>query len=203
MNITNEFLMELTKEMPMKQINITTKVPNTSKKLDRLGHLFEDEVVSKPYLQRYFAQKLNHIDIWIHRFLSADGERHVHSHPFEFCTGVLLGGYDEEMLSPDGIKKMHKRFPVKTHQLELIDFIIGDCNPEFFAQLRSVDLYDWHRIAEVQPETWTVMMVDKRRLKTWHFMDDNGNIETVMGSPRDWYKQYKPRGQNEGDVINV
>lgn len=181
MNITNEFLMELTKEMPMKQIPIN----------------------GEPYLQRYFAQELNHIDIWIHRFLSADGERHVHSHPFEFCTGVLLGGYKEEMLDIHGEKAFHERRQINTNQLDLIDFILGDCKPELFVQMRSVDLYDWHRIAEVQPQTWTIMLVDKRRLKTWHFLGDDGSVETRMSSPRDWYKDYKPRGQNEGDVIDV
>ena len=102
-----------------------------------------------------------------------------------------------------GQKSIIDRKPVIVHQLELIDFILEACNLKLFSQFRNIELYDWHRIAEVKPETWTIMLVDKRRLKMWHFLDDNGNIETRMSSPRDWYKDYKPRGQNEGDVIDV
>jgi hypothetical protein len=183
MLLDNQYMLDLTSRMPMKQINL-----------------------EKPYLQRYFARSTGDYDIWFHRFLSADGDRFVHSHPFEFYTTVLCGGYTEEWVSTNGDRGLRIREPrgdtklLVLSALCIMDKKFQNAAIEDSPSFRKVGLYDWHRIVEVQPDTWTVLFVDKRRLKTWHFMGDDGAITTEMASARDWYKNFKPRGQNQGDV---
>lgn len=180
---THKFMMALTEDMPCKQINI-----------------------HKPYLQRYYAGSLSEThDLWFHRFLSNDSERHVHSHPFEFRTTILCGGYSEEILLPNGHKSIVSRMPSNISMNDVSEYcFIATHNLNMKMQLppgRNFDLYHWHRIVEVEPETWTMIIVDKRRLKTWNFMDDQGNIETVFSSAQEWYKQYNRRGLNPGDAL--
>jgi len=100
----NELLMRLTAAMPMKQINLD-KFLNESHQLGSTK-VTETVCVQTPYLQRYFAGTFRDgSDLWLHRFLSADGDRHLHSHPFEFESIILHGGYTEEFIELDGSKK--------------------------------------------------------------------------------------------------
>ena len=196
---THKFMMALTDDMPCKQINLEKQAIFAD------GYSHKEITSSVPYLQRYYAGSISPThDLWFHRFLSNDSERHVHSHPFEFRTSILCGSYREELLFPDGHRTFISRFPESISINELSEYaLIAANNLNIKMPLpngRKFDLYHWHRIVEVEPNTWTMILVEKRRLKTWNFMDDDGNIKTVMGSPIDWYKQYKKRGSNQGDV---
>jgi len=134
------------------------------------------------YLRRYFV--CEHRDglgnpsgqEWIHQFLSQDGDRHLHSHPWHAVSRILLGGYSEEYMD-DGEKK------VRT-------LTAGDEN------IISPDHI--HRIAEVAPYTWTHMTVGQSRLSQWFFVDDAGTKEFVKSSESDWWKDCKPRGTRNG-----
>lgn len=75
MNI-NQKLLDITESMPCKQID-----------------------VNGPYLQRYWAGKSDRGDYWLHRYLSADGDRHLHNHPWTGRSIVLSGAVTEELQS--------------------------------------------------------------------------------------------------------
>src|SRR5690554_2304453 len=75
MSITHESMMALTADMPMKTI----------------------EVNGESYLERYFAHSLaDGAQVWYHRFLRNDSERHLHSHPWIAVSRILIGCYLEE-----------------------------------------------------------------------------------------------------------
>jgi hypothetical protein len=76
MKLTHEHMMRATAEMPMKLIRVN----------------------DEPYLERYYAGRFSDgYDLWLHHFVSADADRHVHSHPFVFFTVMLLGSYTEDL----------------------------------------------------------------------------------------------------------
>lgn len=156
-----ENLMERTAEMPMKQIDVN----------------------GAPYLQRYYAGTFaDGSDLWIHRFLSCDGDRHLHSHPFNARSIILCGWYDEE--TPLG---SFRREPCSG--LRRIMTAIN-YSPETVAVGpigRAITVFDWHRIAQVAPETWTAFIVEPARLPVWFFKDDSGNLEPVAASDRKWW----------------
>lgn len=146
MLIEHEILMTITATMPMKTIPVN-------------GH---------DYLQRYYVGTApDGTDHWLHRFLRADSERHLHSHPFTARSTILTGCYLEQ--TPKG--EIMRRAGDENH-----------ITPETL-----------HRIIDVQPNTWTLMKVRPERLPDWYFIDDNGNKEYRKSSPREWWKEYGPR----------
>lgn len=135
-------------------------------------HCKEIVVNGELYLRRYFM--CEHMDggqEWIHQFVSRDGDRHLHSHPWHAVSTILVGEYLEEYLD-DGEKK------------ERI-LRAGDLN--------ILDPGHIHRIASVSPFCWTHMVVGASRLDKWFFLGDDGDKEFVSTSPADWWKDCKPR----------
>jgi hypothetical protein len=129
----------------------------------------------------------------------------LHSHPFEFESIILNGGYIEEFIDIDGSKKMRDSVPSKLSQLHLIleEALLKtpSMNSRTFFHMaygyqNHLDVYDWHRIASVLPETWTAVIVEPRRLPKWFFKDDNGELSDMVSSPRDWWKNYKVRPES-------
>jgi hypothetical protein len=52
----------------------------------------------RPYLERYYVGQLFGVTFYLHRFVSADSERHVHNHPWTRGGSVILAGsYTEEI----------------------------------------------------------------------------------------------------------
>lgn len=213
---TNEKLLALTANMPCKQINLPVILPDDMQEREKIfmagGFICDGgSAPEKPYLQRYYAGTFrDNKDLWIHRFLSGDSERHLHSHPFSFQSIILHGGYAEEK-----IDRVTKEKYVAHHSSVNVDIDkfgrilarmhhgIEQARPwstDIPEMMRHVDVFDWHRIESVQNETWTALIVDADRLANWCFMDDSGEIEYVKSSPRDWWKQYGKRGDNPGDA---
>lgn len=221
MQITNERLLELTKKMPMKQINLKQPIPKTleqSKKLfGELGYIGggrDDQgfaVAYKPYIQRYYAGTFrDNKDLWLHRFLSNDGDRNTHNHPFEFSTVMLCGGYSEEFEDEDGHKDFRITIPYADSDLpQMIDLYLQKLHVPINAakpssqnflnsagQYRAVNLYDWHRIAAVENETWTAVIVNSQRLPAWFFKDESEKLQLMNASSRDWWRLYKCRPES-------
>ncbi|RZA05197.1 MAG: hypothetical protein EOO68_07060 [Moraxellaceae bacterium] len=126
------------------------------------------EINQQPYLNRYFvSQDAQGTQEWLHEFVSADSELHLHSHPWKAVSIVLTGGYCEERLDVNGAKKT--RF-----------YNVGAVN--------VIDARTTHRITKVFPCTWTLMRVEAERLPSWDFIDELGNQTSVAGSSADWWK---------------
>lgn len=204
--LTPQTLLRLTADMPMKQINLDVyydkECPLTGK-IERVKSLDK----STPYLQRYYAGTFRDgSDLWLHRFLSNDGDRHLHSHPFEFSSVMLCGGYTEEFLTRDGSKDYRVTLPNPDSRLpELLEEFLIQLKVKMFRPMamsflsiaggasQSIDVYDWHRICAVTNDTWTAVIVKPQRLPKWFFKDDDGDLSDMKASPRDWWKNYKTR----------
>ncbi len=215
---TNERLLEITAAMPMKQINLTKSTTPLEYK-NYAGDSVKTSVseYSQPYIQRYYVGTFRDgKDLWLHRFLSNDGDRFMHGHPFGFSTIMLNGGYTEEYLnSKNGEKEWNIVTPaigidcaamISTYS-DLLKVAIRDARPRSDMLIHHAgehlqrDVFDWHRIAAVNPETWTAVIVDRPRLPFWHFKKDNGEFEAVRGSSRDWWKDYGIRPES-GIAVN-
>jgi len=206
----NELLLRLTANMPMKQINLERPVPLSLTEAEKLfgedGYRGNGTMTAyKPYLQRYYAGTFrDDVDLWLHRFLSNDGDRHLHSHPFNFTTIMLNGGYTEEFIKRDGSQDFRITLPDPESGLpELLEEMlksIGSLRSYTFNEYanhgRSIDVFDWHRIAAVNDETWTAVLVNKSRLPKWFFKDERGDLTDVKSSDRNWWKDYKVRPES-------
>jgi hypothetical protein len=82
----------------------------------------------------------------LHRIVEPDDARAFHDHPWSFTSSVLAGGYVEERQTEDGLRR----------------------------EVRGVgsvafrDPLDLHRVASVEPGTWTRVTTGTRR-RTWGF----------------------------------
>ena len=154
---THLSLIYLTKDMPMKQI----------------------DVGGKPYLQRYFVGEDASGQTWLHRFLTADSERYLHSHPWTGTSMILCGNYTEQ-LRPVGA-------PDSGEWDRLRYLSSGDTN--------QITPQTVHRIVSVRPDTWTLLHIQPGREPTWAFVKDNGRKVVVQASSEDWHLGFRPRGQ--------
>lgn len=82
----------------------------------------------------------------LHRIVEPDDARAFHDHPWSFTSIVLAGGYVEERQTEDGLRRE-----------------VRDVGSVAFRE--TLDL---HRVAEVEPGTWTRVTTGKRR-RTWGF----------------------------------
>lgn len=57
------------------------------------------EINGEPYLERYYMGTVQGRQIWLHRFVRDDAERHVHDHPWTALSIILTGGYTEQVAS--------------------------------------------------------------------------------------------------------
>jgi hypothetical protein len=150
--MNHEQLMMITQSMPMKTI----------------------VVGGEDYLERYYVGTLDDgSQDWLHRFLRADSERHLHSHSWDAISTVLCGVYVEQIRKYDG--SVYDKF------------MREGCKNEI-ARTKV------HRIIDVEPNTWTHMRVSPGRDEFWYFIDDDGIRQQMKTSPIDWWKDCKPRG---------
>lgn len=127
------------------------------------------EVGGLPYLERYHVKTdPDGTQHWMHRFLRNDSERHLHSHPWTATSRILCGYYVEEL--PNDVR------------VAMWPDSINEIAPEKL-----------HRIVEVEPNTWSYMIVKPERLLTWAFISDSGARTPVLTSPPDWWKDCKTR----------
>ncbi len=139
------------------------------------------EINGKPYLRRYYLGTLEcGSQQWVHEFLTADGERHFHSHPWQAVSRVIVGCYVEQELI----------FVKDGHSKAYFTYLPGHTNIIYPDKL--------HRIHQIEPGTWTQLLIAKERLKTWFFIDETGKKTEVETSPTDWYMHEKPLEQTEG-----
>jgi len=110
----------------------------------------------KPYLVRVYLGHWRGWRLYLHRFVTADGERWLHDHPFSGCALVLSGGYWEEVLPAlGGMTRLYRR-----------------------RWLNWIPCRKFHRIASVRLGTWTLFMHGPHR-KAWGFLEP---VETEDGS---------------------
>lgn len=142
------------------------------------------EVNGTPYLRRYFV--CEHADgsqEWLHQFLTADGERHIHSHPWAAVSTILCGGYTEEYEYT--LRPGKKQITLRT----------GDKNVITADRL--------HRIIEVHGHCWTHMLVAAERSETWHFINEAGEREIMLTSPKHWWRHEKTRNGTEPTLRRI
>lgn len=151
----------------------------------------------RPYLERYYVGRLFGVTFYLHRFVSSDSERHLHNHPWGWGRAlVLTGAYDEESVvdltpaAPDGCVTHWRRI-------------------RFW---NRVDGNHFHRIAWVKPGTWTLFFHGYRatvgegatlQYKGWGFLELRGDLvafERFTASPKPWWYQDAPKGQDAGRV---
>lgn len=90
--------------------------------------------------------------LYLHRFLSSDGDAPLHNHPWDWSFSIVLrGGYVEEKRGRDGVTVIRRLRPLRINKLGPRDF---------------------HRIVDIKgKETWSLFFAG-RKSRDWGFMVD-------------------------------
>lgn len=116
-----------------------------------------------PYLERYYVGKLLGVTFYLHRFAGADGDRHVHDHPWHRAAAwVLAGGYIEERLQHFDLRADGWVCRLRHVKRWRVNIIHGAT---------------FHRIVRIERETWTLFMHGGRG-KGWGFLERIGDAES-------------------------
>lgn len=147
------------------------------------------KIDGRPYLLRFLVCQVAGCELYLHHFLSADGDRHLHDHPWAWSASlVLAGGYVEQ--------RMH-----------LVDGYAGPVTSlrTQAAPALNITGRGFHRIAEVFAGTWTLFIVGPRR-KMWGFLEYDADTRATVyrqtleydraSDPLDWSDF--PRGADLG-----
>lgn len=109
------------------------------------------------YLERYYVGSLFGVTFYLHRFMSSDGESHLHNHPWTWGRALVLSGwYDEER----AVNLYTRGLFVKYQTIRWWS---------------AVNANTIHRIAHVAPDTWTLFMHGPRHGHGWGFLEQKGN----------------------------
>lgn len=117
-------------------------------------------ILDEPYLERYYVGRILGVQFYLHRFVSADGDREVHDHPWRWSAAlVLAGGYVEERM-----RWLDMDMGWQSYFRRLFPGCLNRFSPRTF-----------HQIVTVKPETWTLFM-HGHRVKKWGFLrrDESG-----------------------------
>lgn len=148
------------------------------------------KVNDRPYLERYYLGSFFGYTAYLHRFVSADTERHVHNHPWRRTLSVVLTGNYVETVATDLSYSAQGGAITERIRRRWLNFVPHN---------------RFHQIGEAAPETWTLFVHGPRmRIETaegrtaekgWGFIERRylvGDHEAVMFVPmqsarRDWH----------------
>lgn len=109
-----------------------------------------------PMLRRYMIFQGARFGVYVHQFFRPDADRDVHDHPWWFGTLVLRGGYLEQVADdPSGLFEDRSRWCLR-------------------GGAHTMPLASAHRIVQVLPETWTLLLVG-RKVGEWGFYVDRSD----------------------------
>lgn len=94
----------------------------------------------------------------LHHILRADADRELHTHPFDFLSLILRGGYTEETPAPGEPPHLGCGRTTRTFRA-----------PSWNASTGAAP----HRLSEVRPGTWTLVFCGPR-VREWGFWDVAG-----------------------------
>lgn len=123
------------------------------------------KIGGKPYLERYFLGAHQGQYAYLHRFVSADGDRHVHSHPWVQSQSLILTGMYRELRG--------QRRPGATGLPPITERVYRRGGTNLLDQL-SV-----HKIISIVPETWTLFM-HTEWAHPWGYFDDEPGREGLF-----------------------
>jgi hypothetical protein len=105
--------------------------------------VIEDPFSGEPYMTRRVLLKTRWLSIYLHKFWRGDHDRCLHNHPWLFAASfVVRGSYTEQRLG----KK-----------------------PRLVRWFNWITAKDYHRIAELHGEVWSVFVGGPRK-QDWGFL---------------------------------
>lgn len=152
--------------------------------------IYEDgESGGRPYLQRYYVCRFFGVRVYLHRFVSSDPDRGLHSHPWAWAMSLILSGhYFEERFSGE------LTFPPAVRKVTWFNFLVGENHhrvvvPRDYWQRQHTEATrgfildideEYAELAEYNmaaapAECWSLFIHRAQRVRTWGFLRKDGD----------------------------
>jgi hypothetical protein len=120
-----------------------------------------------------FVSRWLGVNVWLQRIWRADGDRHMHDHPWNASGSLILsGGYGE------------------------VRETFGECGRSGRTLTAGdVNLLPWgvyHRITSVKPRTWTLFVTGRPHGRGWGFLVDGRHIPAGAYLGDTWFRKIAP-----------
>lgn len=149
------------------------------------------DIDHKRYLERYYIGQRFGLTFYLHRFVSNDGDRFLHNHPWRFALGILLRGVYYERF------KKGLSMSYKTEYRTL----------QGWRRFNFISRNSFHQIVGAQTETWT-LFIHTNKKEGWGFVEEHRDpldgSYTIYREPyanvcNDWFLT-APKGRDTNRV---
>lgn len=121
------------------------------------------------YMRRWRMIQTPWFGIYLHRIQRPDGDRYLHDHPWPFTSFILKGGYSEDWLSPE----LLRRSPTVQGRPRTW----GQHRTHMAGSVTRVRRGEYHSIRHLyRVPTWTLVFVG-RRGTDWGYLTENGWVD--------------------------
>ena len=111
-----------------------------------------------PYLERYYISTVFGYTFYLHRFVTGDGDRKPHDHPWNAWSLVLTGWYLERVVTAFDLTHI-RGYRSNSRMLKR-------------GRFNRISSNKFHQIEKLRPNTWTLFCHGPRE-KGWGFLQIN------------------------------
>ena len=143
-------------------------------------------VKGQDYLERIHLLSLFGWEFAIHRFLSGDGDEHLHDHPWSGFSVILAGAYAE----------------LRGTALTQGDLILGSTRMHYrvAGEIVPLGLDIAHRIITVRRDTWT-LVAHGPRARSWGFYEEGVWTPAPHQTSGAWWKACTSRAARRHEAL--
>lgn len=147
------------------------------------------------HFKRWALLETPWFSFYIHYIANADKDKHPHSHPWNFRTFVIKGGYLEAFYKNKGSQLNPKVFEGRYHVLSHLGQLFGYWS-DIISRMTYRNKDDYHKIVKLYDgPTWTFVWTGKR-YPTWGYLVDGEHIESST------YREMKHKGELKDNIIH-
>lgn len=121
------------------------------------------------YLERWGVEHPRIGGVFLHKIGSSDPGIDLHNHPWRFLSVVLSGGYWEERETTEGAIRRARAAERQGNSVR------GDQQYRKRWTSKWFDLHECHRIVDVEPHTWTLVLHGPK-VRSWGFFLPTGFV---------------------------
>lgn len=127
----------------------------------------------RQFLKRWRLIDTSRFGLYLHHITGPDPGLDLHDHPWRFVSLILRGGYIEETAparDASALARIADRYPPHDGLTR------GVVRGRRAGTIQRTALHEAHRIVEVRPHTWT-LIVAGRKVRAWGFFQPDGWVD--------------------------
>lgn len=120
------------------------------------------------HFRRYAIVESRWFNVYVHQILHRDEDKDPHSHPWDYVSIILRGGYRESVIWPKHIGQNHWRYTeAYTVNHPVAGMVMGHTTSAF------------HQIMRIDGPTWTLVLTGRKKHFWGYMTEDRGFVNHI------------------------